>query len=92
MNFRGNHLGRFWMLLEKKLTGTANLEDLSEFARLISADKELRYIADSMQNLWHGRLAKLTDDAAKKAISEYSYRHGDGTGKKRRQLLGIITR
>jgi len=79
MSLGGNHLGRFWILLEKKLTGTANLDDLSEFDRLISTDKELQYIVNSMQRFWYGRLAKLTDDAAKKAISQHRNtwkRHG----------------
>ena len=71
MNLQGNDVTRFWILLEKKLTGTADLTELSEFESLISANEELRYIADSMKYLWNARLVKLTDVAARKAISEY---------------------
>jgi len=61
---------RFWILLEKKMTGKANLMELVELDEMATADPEIQYIVETMHQLWHNRLAKLTSTTIEKAIRE----------------------
>ncbi len=43
---------RFWILLEKKLTGRADWHELTELEEMISSGQELRYIVDMVYRVW----------------------------------------
>ena len=43
---------RFWILLEKKLTGTANPAELKELNELIASNDEYRYVAEAAYSTW----------------------------------------
>jgi len=61
---------RFWILLEKKMTGKASLTELSELDEMATLDPEIQYIVETMHQLWHNRLARLTGTTIEKAIRE----------------------
>lgn len=58
----------FYLLLEKKMTGKASINELSELENLVAADPEKKHVVETIYGLWYKRLATLTDKAVHKAI------------------------
>ncbi|MDB4922075.1 hypothetical protein [Mucilaginibacter sp.] len=54
---------KLWILLEKKMTGKASLQDLAELEVLCAANAETRYIVQTVAELRQKRVGKLTGDA-----------------------------
>jgi len=61
---------RFLLLLEKKMTGKANLIELAELDSMANADPEIQYVVETVYQLWKKQLPRLTNAVIQKVANE----------------------